>query len=104
MDFTNIAGWYLLLCLVSLVLFQLALAFGAPMGEYAFGGQRVGKLPVPFRVVSLISVPLYVAIGGHYLAQMNLLQPLLPDFANFLANWFLVGFFGLALLMNSVSK
>ena len=85
-------------------LFQLALVLGAPMGEYAFGGQRPGKLPVGFRVGSAISFVTLMAIGGHYLAQAGVFTPLLPDGQNAFVNWVLVGFNVLGLIMNSISR
>lgn len=85
-------------------LFQLALVLGAPMGEYAFGGQRTGKLPIGFRVGSAVSFLMLLAIGGHYLAQAGILPALLPAGLNSIANWGLVGFNVVGLIMNSISR
>ena len=85
-------------------LFQLALVLGAPMGEYAFGGQHPGKLPVGFRVGSAISFLTLLAIGGHYLAQAGILSALLPAGLNSFANWGLVAFNVVGLIMNSISR
>jgi hypothetical protein len=85
-------------------LFQLALVLGAPMGEYAFGGQHPGKLPLGFRVGSAISFLMLLAIGGHYLAQGGVLSALLPASLNSIANWGLVGFNVVGLMMNSISR
>lgn len=85
-------------------LFQLALVLGAPMGEYAFGGQRTGKLPIQFRVASAVSFLTLLAIGGHYLAQADVLPRMLPDNLNSVANWVLVAFNVVGLVMNSISR
>ena len=85
-------------------LFQLALVLGAPMGEYAFGGQYPGKLPTRYRVTSAFSFVLLLAMGGHYLAQAGVFTPLLPDGQNAFVNWVLVGFNLLGLIMNSISR
>ena len=85
-------------------LFQLALVLGAPMGEYAFGGQNPGKLPIGFRVGSAVSFLMLLAIGGHYLAQAGILPALLPASLNSIANWGLVGFNVVGLMMNSISR
>ena len=85
-------------------LFQLALVLGAPMGEYAFGGQHPGKLPVQYRIGSAISFLVLLAIAGHYLAQAGVFTPLLPTGLNSVANWVLVGFNVLGLIMNGISR
>ena len=89
---------------VLVALFQLALVIGAPMGEYAFGGQNVGKLPSRLRVGSAVSFIVLLAIAGHYLAQAGVFTSLLPSSLNSIANWVLVGFNVLGLIMNSISR
>ena len=90
--------------LVAVGLFQIGLALGAPMGEYAFGGQHPGRLPTRYRVASAISVLVYLGIAGHYLAQIGVLETLLAPNLNSIANWALVGFNALGLIMNSISR
>ena len=96
----------ILMAIVQLLvaLFQLALVLGAPMGEYAFGGQHPGKLPVQYRVGSAISFLVLLAIAGHYLAQAGVFTPLLPEGLNSVANWVLVGFNVVGLIMNGISR
>jgi hypothetical protein len=89
---------------ICVVLFQLALVLGAPMGEYTLGGQTIGRLPMKLRVATTISLLINLGIAGHYLAQTGTLQALLPNNLNAVVNWALVGFFGLGLLMNSISR
>lgn len=74
------------------------------MGEYAFGGQHPGKLPIQYRVGSAFSFLILIAIAGHYLAQAGVFTPLLPAGLNSVANWVLVGFNGLGLIMNGISR
>ncbi|MBP6186277.1 MAG: hypothetical protein KA421_00785 [Rhodoluna sp.] len=85
-------------------MFQLALVLGAPMGEYAFGGQHPGKLPKQFRITSAFSFVFLLAVGGHYLAQAGVFTPLFPGAINTVANWCLVGFNVVGLVMNSISR
>ena len=85
-------------------MFQLALVLGAPMGEYAFGGQNKGKLPTQFRITSAFSFVFLLAVGGHCLAQAGVLPRLLPDAVNTVANWCLVGFSISGLVMNAISR
>ncbi len=89
---------------ILVALFQLALVLGAPMGEYAFGGQNVGKLPNQLRVSSAVSFVVLLAIAGHYLAQAGVFTLLLPADLNSIANWVLVGFNVLGLIMNGISR
>jgi hypothetical protein len=104
MDLFVIAGWVQIGALAVVALFQLALVLGAPMGEYAFGGQHSGKLPTRFRIGSLVSIGLYLGIAGHVAAQLGLVQKQLPDGLNTAANWAIVGLMLVSLVMNGISR
>ncbi len=101
---TNLAGGFLVFAYVALALFQLAIVLGAPLGEYAYGGQRAGALPVGFRVASVFSTLVSLAIAAHYLAQFGLLPTLLPQFWNQAVNWGLVAFATLAAVANNITR
>ena len=98
------ASGFLVFAFTATALFQLALALGAPMGEYAYGGQITGKLPIPYRVASSISFLLMLAIAGHYLAQLGVVPMLLSADLNQLANWGLIGFAASAAVLNNITK
>ena len=98
------ASGFLVFAFTATALFQLALALGAPMGEYAYGGQMVGKLPIAYRIASSFSFLLMLAIAGHYLAQLGLVPKFLDSDQNQLANWGLVGFATLAAVMNNITR
>lgn len=98
------ASGFLVFAFTATALFQLALALGAPMGEYAYGGQMVGKLPIAYRIASSFSFLLMLAIAGHYLAQLGLVPKFLNSDQNQLANWGLVGFATLAAVMNNITR
>jgi hypothetical protein len=98
------ASGFLVFAFTATALFQLALVFGAPMGEYAYGGQMPGKLPTPYRVSSLISFLLMLAIAGHYLAQLGAVPKLLSPELNQWVNWGLIGFATLAAVMNNLTR
>ncbi len=98
------ASGFLVFAYTATALFQLALVFGAPMGEYAYGGQMPGKLPIPYRVASAVSFLLLLAIAGHYLAQLGLVPKLLSPELNQWANWGLIGFAALAAVMNNITR
>ncbi len=97
------ASGFLVFAFIATALFQLALALGAPMGEYAFGGQNP-QLPMRYRVASVFSLVVNLAIAGHYLAQLGAFEPLLPEARNALVNWLLVGFAALAAIANNITK
>lgn len=101
---TNLAGGLLVFAYVALAFFQLAILLGAPLGEYAYGGQRVGVLPVGFRIASGFSTLVSLAIAAHYLAQFDLLVTLLPAFWNQVVNWLLVAFAVLAAVANNITR
>ena len=90
---------FLTVFLLALVtLFQVALALGAPLGEWAFGGQNKGRLPLRFRVTSALSVGVYALIAIHYL------MPWYSQEAVQVVNWLLVGFNSLSLVMNTITR
>ena len=104
MNIAYVSTWIVILAMGLVGLFQLALILGAPMGEYAFGGQNPGKLPVKYRAMSGVTLLVYVAIIGHMLAQLGALPRLLPEDLNRAANWALFGLNLLSLVMNSISR
>lgn len=76
------AGWTAATGLLSLSVFQVALALGAPLGHMAWGG-RTPRLPIPLRAASLLSaallavaVPCALELGGiaSTLGRRNLAQ------------------------------
>ncbi|MFM1994812.1 MAG: hypothetical protein RLZZ610_329, partial [Actinomycetota bacterium] len=96
----TISSGFLVATTLLVAAFQVALALGAPWGEYAYGGARVGKLPIGFRINSVVAAVVMVAISGHYLAQLGVFTPLLDPAGNSVVNWVLVGFTGLSALAN----
>jgi hypothetical protein len=101
---TDFASWFLVISTVAVALFQLAMVLGAPVGDYAYGGQMTGVLPTRYRVSSVFSMLLMLAIAGHYLAQLGFFEPLLPPNLNAISNWGFVAFFVLAAIMNNITK
>ena len=100
----TISSIFLVATTLIVSLFQVALALGAPWGEYAYGGARVGKLPIGFRINSVVTAGVMAAISGHYLAQLGVFAPLLDPAGNNVVNWVLVGFTGLAAIANNITR
>ena len=100
----DFASGFLVFSTLAVALFQLAIVLGAPVGEYAYGGQHKGKLPTRYRITSVISMLVMLALAGHYLAQIGLFTPLLDADGNAMANWAFVGFFALSAVLNNITK
>lgn len=98
------AAGFLVFSFVALALFQLAIVLGAPLGEYAYGGQSVGKLAIQFRIASAFSFLIALAIAGHYLAQLGVLPMLLDPSLNQIANWGIVVFNIPAAILNNITR
>jgi hypothetical protein len=84
-------------------IFQLALALGAPLGEYAMGGMYPGKFPPKMRIAALVQIIILVFLVFVVVAASGLA---FEQFYNFgrIAIWFVVAFFVLGSILNISSK
>jgi hypothetical protein len=98
------AAGFLVFAYVATALFQIAIVLGAPLGEYAYGGQNPGVLKLPFRIASVFSALVMFAIAGHYLAQLGIFTPLLDQGGNSIANWGFAVFAGLSAIANNITR
>jgi hypothetical protein len=98
------AAGFLVFAYVATALFQIAIVLGAPLGEYAYGGQNPGILKLPFRIASVFSALVMFAIAGHYLAQLGVFTPLLDQAGNSIANWGFAVFPGLSAIANNITR
>lgn len=89
--------------LAALAVFQVALALGAPIGRFAWGGQHE-VLPTRLRIGSAVSVALYAAIGAILLARAGMITLGLSDRAVEIAAWVVTAYFALGILMNAISR
>ena len=95
----------LLFCVVigGLGVFQLALAAGAPLGRFAWGGGHE-RLPPRFRIASLVSIMIYAAFAIVTLERARLAALLpSPDIAS-VGAWVITAYMGLGILMNAISR
>lgn len=90
------------LLLLALGAFQLALASGAPLGRFAWGGQH-RILPRALRIGSLVSILLYGLMALVVLDRAALL-PVLPAAARGIAIWLVAGYMALGTLVNLISR
>ena len=96
-------------------LFYFALAFGAPMGEYAFGRQLANTVAVFSvsagrvlggiqRFISAVTGIFFLAIAGHYASMLSWLPSLLDAHGRAYVLWGLTGLWVLWLLSNLTTK
>ncbi|GAA1055041.1 hypothetical protein GCM10017608_18930 [Agromyces luteolus] len=92
----------LTIILALLAVFQLALALGAPLGRFAWGGaHRV--LPTRLRIGSLASIVIYAVIAVLALDRVDLID-VVPDAVSTVGMWIVFGYFVLGIVMNAVSR
>ena len=88
-----------------IVVFQAALALGAPWGFAAWGGQHPGVLPMRLRVASgVTALVIYPLIALVILAAAGLIDDAWLPVDPSLAMWVLAGFLTLGALANFFSR
>jgi len=109
------AGVFAFVTTLIVSLFYFALAFGAPMGEYAFGrllantaavfsttaGRVLGGI---HRLFSAVTGLFFLAIAGHYASMLGWLPSLLDSHGRAYVLWGLTGLWALWLLSNLTTK
>ncbi len=88
---------------IGLGLFQLNLAFGAPWGRLAWGGQHV-RLPMPLRIGSAVSIFIYGFCATILLAHSGQIALWRDAGWTGMASWVVAGFLGLGVLANLASR
>jgi hypothetical protein len=84
------------------VLFQLALALGAPWGGLAMGGAFPGAYPPAMRVAALAQIVVLVVIGLVVLARAGLVLPRWRPAARWLV-WIVVGLTAVGVVLNLIT-
>lgn len=88
--------------LAALVVFQFALAFGAPIGKFAWGGQH-RVLPRRLRIGSAVSVLIYAFMAVVAFDRLDAVD-VFPDGFSVVAMWVIFSYLCLGILMNAVSR
>jgi hypothetical protein len=88
--------------LAVLAVFQLALALGAPLGRFAWGGQH-RVLPAKLRIGSLVSIVIYGMIALLALDRAGLVD-VVPDPVSTVGMWVAFGYFVLGIPLNAISR
>ena len=86
-------------------IFQAALIFGAPWGEYTMGGQTKGKLPVTGRVTAGVSILVLFVMAQALLAIDGAgLFVTAPGWLLETLKWFTFGYAVLGFVMNWITR
>jgi len=88
--------------LALLAVFQIALALGAPLGRFAWGGQH-RVLPAKLRIGSLVSVVIYALIAVLAWDRVRAID-VVPDVVAQVGVWVVFAYFVLGILMNAISR
>lgn len=88
--------------LVLLGAFQLALAAGAPLGRFAWGGQH-RVLPTRLRIGSVVSILIYAVIVLLTWSRVGAID-LFPRVVSEVGMWVVFGYFALGIVMNALSR
>ena len=95
---------FLVLAYLAAALFHLAIGLGAPLAEYVQGESPNGELRFSRRALSLGLFFVFIAIVGHYLAQLGLFTPILDAAGNAVVTWVLVAIATAQALIANASK
>ena len=99
---TQIAAWLFALVIAGVVLFQVALALGAPWGAFAMGGAFPGRFPPRMRVAAIVQAIVLGALAVVALSHAGLAVPGLAQAAPWLI-WLAVGVSVVSLVLNAIS-
>jgi hypothetical protein len=84
--------------------FQILLALGFPLGQAAWGGKYIGKLPPRFRIASLFSAVIFVIASLFVLEKADVFSVFNSPNVVTAGVWVLAGFIALSALGNFVSQ
>ena len=103
MSTQQIAAWVGTAILVALIIFQILLALGLPLGKAAWGGQH-RVLPSNLRLGSLAAVGILAIAAWILLARAGLVPPGAEPLVVKIVAWVFASYFALNVLMNLFSK
>jgi hypothetical protein len=95
----TISACIFMVLVVAVVAFQVALALGAPLGEFTLGGKYPGRLPANMRIVPVISGVLLSGFIVVVLARAGLAFSELAASSRLMV-WFVVAYSGAGVLAN----
>ena len=96
------AHWYLIALLTLVALFQMAVAFGFPLGEFTQGGQQIGRLDVKARKNAIAALPLIFLFALTTLDLGGVIQ--LQALVGQVFVYLFMAYLALGLILNSISR
>lgn len=103
MNAASIAAIIFTIAAAGAVAFQLALALGAPWGEFAMAGKFPGRLPAGMRVAAVIQAVVIALLAAVVLARAGLAFEAWSE-ASSLLIWAVVAFSAVSLVLNSITS
>lgn len=100
---TMIAAIAFCVLLGGLGVFQLALAMGAPLGRFAWGGGHE-RPPVGLRIASLVSIGIYALFAAIVVERAGLMVLFANAAIAGIGIWGLVGYLALGVALNGISR
>ena len=97
-----LAAWVFAGLTALVVLFQLALAAGAPWGAYAMGGAFPGVMPTPMRAAAVVQAAVLVGVALVVLSRAGVVLAGWRRTARWLA-WVVVALLGVSLILNLIT-
>jgi len=99
---TFILGIYYIAITIIVTIFQLALAFGAPLGKFANGGKFPGSLPKNMRFVPLIQIAILWFFLYIVLIETNIIINQISAIGS-IGIWFVLAFFFMGSVLNLIT-
>ena len=103
MDLTDVLAVAFAVLTTLVVGFQLALALGMPLGEFAMGGSFPGRMPPATRAAAVVQAAVLAGLALVVLSAAGLVAPGLVDEWPWLA-WVPVGVSALAVVLNASTR
>ncbi len=98
----TIAAWFFTIVAAGVILFQLALAAGAPWGEWAMGGAFPGQFPPTLRVAAVVQAVLLTGMALVVLTRATVFVPRWARHARWLI-WVVVAYSVIGLILNLIT-
>lgn len=102
MNISRVAAILYAVLSFGVVLFQIALAAGAPWGAYAMGGAFPGQFPAALRIAAIIQAVLLAGMGAVVLSRAGLILPGWSRVSRWLV-WVVVAFAALSFVLNLIT-
>ena len=102
MSMRRVAAFIYAIVSLGVVVFQIALAAGAPWGAYAMGGAFPGQFPPALRIAAMIQALILAGMAAVIMARAGLILPRWSRASRWLA-WVVVAFAAVSLILNLIT-